>query len=611
MTTPSSYSGKAVYQRLLSYVKPYRYALVLAIVGNILYSVVDVSLLEMLKQLIDNGFIDHNVSFIRWVPFMLVGIFVVRGMASFLSTFFMGWVGRNVVMTIRQQMFSHLLKLPTSYFDRTTSGEILSKITYNVEQVADASTDALSELVRETCTAIGLFVYMLYISWRLTLLFVIIVPMMAKIIHFVSKRMRSISGRTQESMGNVTHVAEEAIEGQKVIKGFGGQAFEMNRFNEVTQNNRRQEMKLITTSALSIPIIQFIGSIVLAATVYLATLDPEHIMKTAISPGEFAVMMGAMISLLKPIKQLTKVNGNIQKGIANACSIFKFLDEKAEIDEGKHQLNKAKGEVIFKEVSFSYTVQKTLENISFSVKAGETVAVVGRSGGGKSTLVNLLPRFYEAGGEILIDEINIRDLPLATLRRQIAMVSQQVTLFNDTIGNNIAYGLENVSRHDILQAALSAHAMDFIERLPQGLDTVIGENGVRLSGGQRQRIAIARAILKKAPILILDEATSSLDTESERYIQAALDALMAQCTTLVIAHRLSTIENADRIVVIDQGKIIEMGSHAELIAAQGVYANLRELQYTQNAFDHSKFSREVITKTSAPAQVQPNEDKKY
>ena len=578
MITPPS--GGRVYRRLLSYVWPYRYAFMLAILGNILYGIVDASLIKLLEPLLNEGFVSHNSRFLRWFPVLIIGIFIIRGLATFCSTFFMGWVGRHVVMNFRQAMFAHLLKLPTAFYDKTSSGEMLAKIIYNVEQVADASSDALTVLVRETCTALGLLGVMLSINWRLTLLFMVTTPLMAGVMHWVSRRMRMVSGRVQESIAEVTHVAEEAIEGQKVIKAFGGQAYETERFQKVTQNNRRQEMKLIATSALSIPFIQFIGSIALALTIYLATLSSDHILKTAITPGAFAAMMAALIAILKPIKQLTKVNGNIQKGIAGAASIFAFLDEKPEIDEGQHELARVKGDLNFRRVSFSYGEEgKILKEISFDVKAGETIAIVGRSGAGKTTLVNLLPRFYEAQGEILLDGVNVKSVPLAQLRSQIAVVSQHVTLFNDTIANNIAYGCPTFSRAEIEAAARSAYALEFIERLPQGFESWIGENGVRLSGGQRQRLALARAILKKAPILILDEATSALDTESERQIQAVLEKLMAQCTTLVIAHRLSTIENADRILVMDKGQVVEIGSHAQLLTQEGLYASLRTLQY--------------------------------
>lgn len=584
MISTPAYSSKMVYRRLLSYVWPYRYAFVLAILGNLLYGAVDAGMIKLLEPLLDEGFVNHNKTFIHWIPFVLIGIFIIRGVATFLSTFFMGWVGRHVVMNFRQEMFKHLLRLPTAYYDRNTSGEILSKITYNVEQVANASSDALTTLVRESFTVIALLVVMLTISWRLTFLFIVTVPMMAGIMHVVSKRVRGVSGRIQDSMGSVTHVVEEAIEGQKVIKAFGGQKYEIEGFERVVQHNRRQEMKLIATSAMSVPMVQIIGSLALAVTVYLATLSPESTLRTSITPGAFAAMMTSMIALLKPIKEFTKLNNNIQKGIAGAASIFAFLDEKPEIDSGTKALKFPAGHVTYRQVSFSYGVEsgtKTLEQISFDVKAGETVAFVGRSGGGKSTLVNLLPRFYDAQGEILIDGINILDLSLAELRDQIAIVTQHVTLFNDTVARNIAYGCEWATREEIIAAAASAYAKDFIERLPMGFDTEIGENGVRLSGGQRQRIAIARAILKKAPILILDEATSALDTESERYIQEALEKLMAQCTTLVIAHRLSTIEKADRIIVVDKGQVIEMGTHEELMRLDGIYAALRVMQYQE------------------------------
>lgn len=581
MTSTPGYSSQAVYRRLLSYVWPYRYAFVLAILGNILYGAVDAGMIKLLEPLLNEGFVNHNKTFIHWIPFVIIGIFVIRGIATFLSTFFMGWVGRNVVMTFRQEMFAHLLKLPTSYYDRTTSGEILSKITYNVEQVANASSDALTTLVRESFTVIALIAVMLSISWRLTFLFFVTIPIMIGVMHVVSKRVRGVSSRIQDSMGSVTHAAEEAIEGQKVIKAFGGQAFETNRFEQVLQRNRRQEMKLIATSALSVPMVQIIGSMALAVTVYLATLSPEDALRTSISPGAFAAMMTSMIALLRPIKEFTKLNNNIQKGIAGAASIFAFLDEAPEVDNGTQQLRFPAGNVAYRNISFSYGTQaeSVLKEITFDVKAGETIALVGRSGGGKSTLVNLLPRFYDAKGEIFVDGVNIMELPLATLRQQIAIVSQNVTLFNDTVAKNIAYGCDNATAQDIINAAISAHAKEFIENLPQGFDTLIGENGVRLSGGQRQRIAIARAILKKAPILILDEATSALDTESERYIQEALEKLMASCTTLVIAHRLSTIEKANRIIVIDKGQIIEMGAHEELMRLNGVYASLRVMQY--------------------------------
>jgi subfamily B ATP-binding cassette protein MsbA len=572
-----------VYKRLLSYVVPYKLAFTLAIFGNILYGVVDASLVRLFKPLIDDGFVARDEVFLRWIPFIVVGIFMLRGLASFCSTFFMGWVGRNVVMTLRQQMFNHLLKLPNKFYDNATSGELLSKITFNVEQVADACTDAITVLVRETCTVVGLVTIMFLISWRLTLLFFITLPIMAFVMHYVSQKLRSVSHDVQDSMANLTHTAEEAIEGQKVIKAFGGARYEQKVFCNVTQNNRSKEMKRIRIAAISIPAVQVIGSIALALTVYLATLNPDSLLKTSITTGAFASMIGAMIMVLKPIKLLTKVNSNIQKGLAGASSIFEFLSNLPEQDSGKNILSNVAGRIEFKHVSFSYMESNVetaavLSDINFSVSPGETIALVGRSGGGKSTLANLLPRFYDAEGEILIDGINIQDVTLQSLRQNIALVTQQVTLFNDTIANNIAYGLDSVRDSEILRAAENAFVMDFVNKLPLGLDTLVGENGVRLSGGQRQRIAIARAMLKNAPILILDEATSALDTESERTIQLALDSLMKHCTTIVIAHRLTTIENADRILVMENGKIVEMGTHTQLMLKQGVYQSLQDIQ---------------------------------
>lgn len=577
-------SSGQVYKRLLNYVKPYRWAFALAIFGNVLYGLVDAGFVKLFEPLLNEGFVSKNQVFIAWIPYIVIGIFLVRGVATFLSTYCMGWVGRNVVKSLRQDMFAQLLKLPTSYYDKVSSGELLSKLTYNVEQVADASSDAFTVMVRESCTAIGLIIVMLSVSWRLTLYFIVTVPIMALVMHFVSRRMRRVSTKVQESVGAVAHVAEEAIEGQKVIKAFGGQQYESEQFNRATRHNLWQEMKLISTSAFSIPVIQLIGSFALAGVVYLATLGPESVLKTAISPGAFTAIIAAMIALLKPLKQLTKVNTNIQKGLAGAASIFSFLDELPEKDTGKIELPKAAGYLEFKHVSFGYDVgneKLTLSGVNFTVKPGETIAFVGRSGAGKSTLVNLLPRFYEVGqGDIFIDGINIKELTLASLRASFAFVSQQVMLFNDTVANNIAYGLKNVSEQEIVEAAEMAYCMDFIRQLPKGLQSQIGENGVRLSGGQRQRLAIARAILKKAPILILDEATSALDSESERKIQQALANLMGKCTTLVIAHRLSTIENANRILVMDQGKIIESGTHQELLnKPDGIYKQLRTLQY--------------------------------
>ena len=580
----STPNGKHIYRRLLREVRPYWVAFALAIVGNILYGAVDASLVALLEPLLNEGFVARNEGFIRWIPATILGIFALRGLATFLSTYFMGWVGRTVVMNFRQRLFRKYLHLPHKFYDDHSSGELLSRITFNVEQVAGACTDALTVLVRESCTAIGLLVVMLTISVPLTLLFFITMPMMAIVMHMFSKRLRKYSGRVQDSMAQVTHASEEAVEGHQVVKIFTGQVRAEGGFSQIVQDNRHQEMRHIITEAVSIPIIQMLGACALATTVWLATADTN--ISASISPGAFAAMISAMLLLLKPIKQLTKVNSTIQRGIAGAASIYDMLDESSEVDEGQHVLTASKGKVVYQDVNFHYPSstqdRKTLHDINFTAEPGETVAIVGKSGGGKSTLAGLLPRFYDCEGDILIDGHRIKDITLSSLRANIAIVSQNITLFNETIGYNIGYGAPDgaASDSDIRDAAKAAFLLPFIESLTDGFDTMVGENGLRLSGGQRQRIAIARAMIKKAPILILDEATSALDTESERHIQSALVGLMSSCTTLVIAHRLSTIENADKILVVDAGHIIEMGTHTELMAKGGAYVNLRRLQFS-------------------------------
>ncbi len=566
-------NGVSLYRRLLSDVRPFWLAFSLAILGNVLYASTDAAFTYVFKPILDRGFVARDAAFIHWIPILLIGLFIMRAAGNLLSSCCMTWVGRSVVMHYRKRLFHHLLHLPAKDYDSRSAGELLSTLIYNVEQVAGACTDAFTVLVQSGCLVLGLFVVMFLNNWQLTLIFTITIPVIAVIVKYTSLRMRRLSTRIQETIGEVTHIAEEGIDGYKVVRTFSGQAYESAKFDIANKLNRRQEMKVVVTRALGGSAIQMVSAMVLAVLLYIVTMPNTAF---TLSAGSFTSMVLAMFAMLKPMKNLTQVNSTIQKGLAAAQSIFVLLDTELEKDTGKKALPHARGSVAYHQVCFGYRDGKSvLQDISFTIEPGQTMAIVGRSGGGKSTLVNLLPRFYDvSAGAILIDGVNIEELTLASLREQIALVSQEVTLFNDTIANNIAYGaLRTVATEDIIQAAKAAHAMEFIEQLPQGLATKVGDKGVLLSGGQRQRLAIARALLKNAPILILDEATSALDTTSERIIQQALQALMASRTTLVIAHRLSTVQRADMILVVDRGRIIERGTHQTLLANEGYYAS--------------------------------------
>ena len=574
-----AFKSTSTYLRLLHYGKPYWIAFGLAILGNLLNSAIDAYYVYLLKPLTDKGFIDKDATFLLFIPFIILGLFIARALAAFVGNYFMGWVSRHVVMAFRQDIFKHLLAVPSRYYDKSTSGQLLSLIVYNTTQVASACTDALSDMAEAGFLAISLLVVMFSISWPLTLLFFVVVPFIAVLVKLTSARQRRLSHEIQGSMADMTQVAEEVVEGYKVVRIFGGETYEINKFKQCTRRNVRQELKLVITKSLSVSGVQFLGACALSAMIIFATGTG----RLALTAGEFAAMMAAMMALLKPMKQLTKVNAKIQRGLAGAESIFTFLDGETERDTGTQQIARARGKLTFADVSFSYDAEvPVLQNISFTVAPGEVVALVGHSGSGKSSLVSLLPRFYEIQqGAIYLDDININHIKLRDLRNQFAYVSQQITLFNDTIANNMAYGLFDraVSEEELVSAASAAHALAFIEALPQGFNTMVGENGVLLSGGQRQRLAIARALLKDAPILILDEATSALDTESERHIQAALASVMRSCTTLVVAHRLSTIEKAHRIIVLGEGKIIEAGDHQALLNKGGAYAKLYQMQF--------------------------------
>ncbi len=578
--------GWDTYRRLLRYALVHWQIFGLAIVGMALYALTDTGFAALMKPLLDQSFVEKDPEAIRLIPLALIGIFAVRAVAGFLSGYCMTWVGRRVIKQLRRELFDKLLRLPAGYYDTIASGELLSKLTYNVEQVANAATKALTTIIRDSLTVIALIAWMFYLSPALATFIVVVGPIMAGLVAYISRRFRRISRRIQASMGQVTHVVEEVIEGNRVVKLFGGQDQEKAHFERVNERNRRQHMKMAATNAAATPIIQFLVAVALAGIIAFATHGDNL---ERISPGTFVSFITAMTMLFGPLKRLTTVNAQLQKGIAAGESIFELLDWETEPDHGAVTLERAAGRLVLEDVYFAYQRDKgpVLHGIDLAIEPGETVALVGRSGSGKSTLVNLLPRFYELErGRILLDDRDVRDYALAALRRQFTYVGQEVTLFNESIARNIAYGsLETASEADIREAARAAHALDFIEALPEGFDTEVGENGVLLSGGQRQRIAIARALLKDAPVLILDEATSALDTESERHIQAALDELIRDRTTLVIAHRLSTIENADRIVVMHDGRIAEVGSHRELLQRRGRYAALYNMQFADTALE--------------------------
>lgn len=569
-----------IYRRLLKYSLPYWKVFILAIIGMIIYAATEVSFAQILEPMMDGGFVEKDPDSMFWVPVILVLIFSVRIVGTFLSEYGMAVIARSVIRDLRAKVFNKITVLPTSYFDKTSSGSILSKMVYDIEQIAAATSSVVLVLIRDGITVIGLFVWMLYRNPLLTLILFVIAPFVIAIVYIISKRFRTIGTRIQNSMGSVTDITEEAIKANQEIKIFGGQKFETKRFLDINQYNRRQHLKLVATNAISSPTIQLIVAIAFAIMIYLAT-NPEFI--PDMTAGKFVSFLMGMVMLLQHAKRLTTINMTLQRGIAAAESVFSFIDIEDEIDQGSTEIKKTKGEVEFKNVDFTYNNEsdKVLSGITLTIKAGETVAFVGRSGAGKSTLVSLLPRFYDrTSGEIKVDGCNVETLTLKNLRSHIALVNQNVTLFNDTVAHNIAYSdLDNVDESKLVAAAKAAHALEFIEKLSDGMNTIVGEDGVLLSGGQRQRIAIARAIFKDAPILILDEATSALDTESERHIQAALDELIKTRTTLVIAHRLSTIEGADKIVVLDQGKIVEMGTHQELITKDSHYAALHKLQF--------------------------------
>ncbi|MGO3295773.1 MAG: lipid A export permease/ATP-binding protein MsbA [Marinobacter sp.] len=567
------------YKRLLTYVKPFWVAFSLAVLGNVIYAAASTGMaaaMEYVIAAIENPTEQNRIL----LTALIIGMFTFRGIGTFLSQYFISYVGRHVINSLRNDVFNRLMALPSRYFDENAAGRLVSKLTFNVEQVAEATTNA----VTITLTIVGLLSFMLYTNWKLTLIFLAVGPVIGAVVSYASKRFRKISQRIQGSMGDITHVASESIIGYRVVRTFGGEEYEKARFQKVNDRNLKQSLKMASTQAISVPVIQSLVAVAIAALVW-TMLAPE--IRGGMTTGQLVAFITAATTMAKPIRQVTSVHAKIQKGVAAAYDVFETIDEAPEKDPGSYAPERVKGNIEFDDVSFRYRDQldNVLEGISVDIPPGQSVALVGRSGSGKSTMVSLLPRFYEyTGGDIRIDGRPLKDFSLKALRAQIALVTQSVVLFNDSIAANIAYGaLRECSREEIREAAAKAHALEFIDRMPEGLDTMIGDNGVMLSGGQRQRLAIARALLKDAPILILDEATSALDTESERHIQAALQTIIKGRTTLVIAHRLSTIESADRILVMDNGRIVESGRHDELLASNGAYAQLHQMQFSEHS----------------------------
>ena len=567
---PKVNNAKALFLRIFAYAWQHRYVFAISIVATAILAASNTGFLALIKKVTDEGFVSQSSQQQFLLPIMLFSLMAIRGLTGLVSMYSVRWIARRIVATLRTQAFERLMQMPVSLFDAQSTGVMVSKLTYDVERLSSLCTRTALNVFRDILTMIGLIGYMLYLDWRLTLIFALVAPLMALYLRKTTPKLRSTAKKVQLAVGEMTKVSEEAISGQRIVKIFGAEAYENERFANVVNKNRDLELRSARITGLNSFVVEVLAALALGLVVYYAL--------GRFSVGEFAAFIGALLMLIAPIKHITSANEDFQIGLAAAQSIFEVIDAPVEVDEGNNVINHIKGEIEFKNVSLRYENAKrlALDDLSFKVKPGEKIALVGRSGGGKTSLVNLLPRFYELQqGLILLDGIDVRALPLKELRAQFSLVSQDIILFNDTVFNNIAYGtLRDTSEEDVINAAKAANAWEFIQQMPQGLQSEIGDRGVRLSGGQRQRIAIARAILKNSPILLLDEATSALDTESEQHVQDALDVLMQNRTSLVIAHRLSTVENADRILVMDKGKVVESGAHKQLLAAKGYYTKL-------------------------------------
>ena len=572
----------AIYRRLWTYVTPHKLVGLIAILGMAATAAVEGSLVYLLRPLTDEALVEQNLETHRWIPIAFAAILAARGLSGFATEASLGYIGRSVISSLRRGVFRKFLTLPTRYFDQQSAGPLLSRLTYNVEMVAESVTSVVTILIRDVLTVIAAFTVMIIQSPKLTIFVAILFPIVAALVRILGLAFRRYSGRIQDTVGEVTQVTDEIVRGNRVVKIFGGFEYEQGRLDEVDSRNKKQNLKLINVRALGVAVVQTIFGIGVAGVIYFASLEALNDDLTA---GQFISFFGAMMLMLQPIRRITNVNATLQRGVAGADSLFSVMDEDDETDTGSVEAGRLKGEVELRNVRFAYgdDAAPVLDGVSVTVPAGHSLAIVGHSGSGKSTLASLLPRFYDVhDGSILIDGRPIGEYTLKSLRDNISLVSQDVVLFNDTIANNLAYGeLRQHSEDELLRAAEAAHVLEFAKEMPDGLQTIVGDRGVLLSGGQRQRIAIGRALLKNAPVLILDEATSSLDTQSERRIQEALNELMKNRTTIVIAHRLSTVENADRIIVLDDGRIVEAGTHQELLELNGHYAALYNMQFSE------------------------------
>ncbi|NCF15943.1 MAG: lipid A export permease/ATP-binding protein MsbA [Gammaproteobacteria bacterium] len=574
---------KVVYGRLWRYVTPHKFVGFIAVVSMATTAVVEGGLVALLAPLMDETLVARNLETSKWIPYAFFVIFVLRGLSGFGTELSLGWIGRRVISDLRRDVFGKLLTLPTRFFDNQATGPLLSRMSYNVEMVAESVTSVVTIAVRDVLSVIAAFVVMIWFSPKLTIFVAILFPIVAVLVRLLGIAFRRYSGRIQDSIGEVTQVTDEVVRGNWVVKAFSGYKYERDRFDDADGRNFKQNMKLINVRSLGTAVTQIVFGLGIALVIAMAARESVN---ERLSPGEFIAFFSAMMWMLQPVRRITNVNATLQRGVAGADSLFQILDEDDEVDDGTQEAERVRGDVVFDDVDFSYEDDGVvIDGVSVAVPAGSTLAIVGHSGSGKTTLVSLLPRFYELdSGTIRVDGVSIQDFTLRSLRSNIALVSQDVVLFNDTIRANLTYGSE-YSDEEVFAAAEAAHVMDFVNELPEGLDSEVGERGSLLSGGQRQRIAIGRALLKNAPVLILDEATSALDTKSERRIQEALNNLMKDRTTLVIAHRLSTVEGADKIIVLDAGRIVESGTHAELLARAGHYAALYRMQFSDESQD--------------------------